>query len=93
MSNVSDADRWSGYLTELLEHVERRNGEAAAHVLVQCLKHDEFSPEDQAGYDAMFKHPKVLEEGKVLWAYMVRELGPEFIEEVRREMIVAGWNI
>lgn len=93
MSNVSDAVRWSASLAELLEYIERRNGEAAANVLVQSLKHEEFSLEDRAGYDEMFKHPKVLEQAKVLWMYMVPELVPEYIEEVRREMVAAGWNI
>lgn len=75
--SICYVEDWPKWNVQLLEAIEKRDGEAAANILVQSLRNEEFSPEDERGYEAMFEHLTVLEQSKVLWMYMEPLLVPE----------------
>jgi hypothetical protein len=86
-------DDWPAWTAEILERIARNDMAGAAWSLLNCLRHEEFTEEDGIGYTIMFTHPMVMSNAGELWQHMLPDLGTEFIEEVRQEMIAVGWNI
>lgn len=84
---------WPKWTAQLLDYIAQRDAEAAANVLVQCLQHEEMTRADLDGHNAMFQHPEVLKQCKVLWMYMEPMLVPEFVQEIRGELVHSGWDI
>lgn len=84
---------WPAWTAEILAKITRGDMDGAGYSLLNSLRHEEFTEDDKIGYTIMFTHPEVMKRADVLWKHMKLEIIPGREQEVRDELVEAGWLI